>query len=127
MTLEAAIAKVPFKILLPKLPPEAGEPHFHYSPPKKKRPERVGVHYHSRTTNRFWFSLFAELDRETEDRLEWEDVEFAGRRFRLSDPQVDGALSILAFQQEGTWVQVVADFSRDELLKVASSFMAARP
>ena len=53
-----------------------------------------------------------------------EEIEFSGRRFQLSDPEVEGALSILVFEQEGTWVEIVSDLGRDELLNVAASFEA---
>jgi hypothetical protein len=126
ISLEAAIDKVPFTVLLPKLASEFGERNVHYSPPRAKRPENLTVHYHGDALKRFWFNLQLELDAEIRDRLEWEEIEFAGRQMKLSDPEVDGALSVLVFNQEGTWVEIVSDLSRDELLKVAASFVAVR-
>ncbi|WP_145434278.1 hypothetical protein [Lacipirellula limnantheis] len=122
MTLEAAIDKVPFTVLLPKVRSEFGGCDVNYEPPRGKRPEGLGIHYHGGDSNRFWFHLRAELDPEMQDRLEFEEIEFSGRRFQLSDPEIDGALSILVFQQDGTWVEIVSDFARNDLLNLAASF-----
>jgi hypothetical protein len=122
MTLEAAIDKVPFTVLLPKMGPEYGECDVHYAPPRGKRPESIGVHYHGGDSKRFWFHLRPELDPEMQERLEFEEIEFSGRQFQLSDPEIDGALSILVFHQDGTWVEIVSDLARNELLEVAATF-----
>ncbi len=122
MTLQSAIEKVPFTVLLPKTRPEFGERDVHYHPPRGKRPESLTIHYHGGDANRLWFSLRPELDPEMQDRLEWEEIEFAGRRFQLSDPEIEGALSILVFNQDGTWIEVISDLARNELLDVAASF-----
>lgn len=124
MTLEAAIEKVPFTILLPKMRPEFGERDVHYHPPRGKRPESLTIHYHGGDANRLWFNLRPEPDPEMQDRLEWEEIEFAGRRFQLSDPEVEGALSILTFNQNGTWVEIVSNLPRNESLNLAASFEA---
>lgn len=124
MTLDAAIAKVPFTVLLPKLAPEFGTAEVHYEPPRGKRSEGLGVFYLGESTKSLWFHLRSEFDAETQGRLEWEEIEFSGRRFQLSAPEVEGALSVLVFEQAGTWVDVVSDLPRDELLRVAASFEA---
>lgn len=126
MTLEAAMEKVPFTVLLPALGPEFGERNVHYHPPREKRRESLVVHYHGGDSKTLWFYLSAELDSEMLDRLEWEDVEFGGRRFQLSDPEVEGGKSILLFNQDGTWVEIISDLARDELFKVACSFEAVK-
>ena len=122
-TIEAAIGMVPFTVVLPKMRPEFGECDVHYEPARGKLPESLGINYRG-ASNRFWFHLCAELDPEAHDRLEWEEIEFAGRLFQLSDPEVDGALSILVFKQDGTWVEIVSDLARDDLLVIAASFEA---
>ncbi len=124
MTLKAAIAKVPFTVLLPKVGPEFGEGDVHYEPSRGKKSECLAVFYNGGGANSLWFHLSSTLDPEMRERLEWEEIEFSGRRFQLSDPEVDGALSILVFEQEGTWIEIVSDLGRDELLNVAASFEA---
>jgi hypothetical protein len=63
-------------------------------------------------------------DAEMENELEWEDVEASGRRFQVSDPESEDGMVVLKFCQEGTWVEVFSDHSRNELLQIAASFQA---
>jgi hypothetical protein len=126
MTLEAATKKAPFAVVLPKLPPNEGEPDIHYHPVREGRQgESLTVFYNG--PRRFWFSLRAERDEKQHETLEWEEIEISGRRFHLSDPDVEGGMSILVFCHEGTWVDIVSDWSRDELLKSALSFEKVVP
>jgi hypothetical protein len=69
-----------------------------------------------------FLTLRPQPDPELEDRLEWEEVAASGRRFKLSDPQSDGGMIVLQFCQDGTWVEVFSDHSRDVLLNIAQSF-----
>jgi hypothetical protein len=127
ITLEAAKAKVSFAVLLPKMGPEFGELQFFYERPRQKGDvEGLSVFYHAGASHRFWFHLRPRLESEMYDRLEWEDVEVAGRRYQLSDPQVEDGLKVLVFNQDGTWVDIYSDHPRDELLRLAASFKAVR-
>jgi len=58
----------------------------------------------------------------SDEKLEWEEVESSGRKFRLSDASSQGGLSVLAFEQDGTHVQIFSDLPRSQLLLFALSF-----
>jgi hypothetical protein len=121
ITLEAATKRAPFTIVLPKLPPNEGEPDFHYHPVQGRRTaESLTVFYNG--PRKYWFSLTAQRDERQHETHEWEEIELSGRRFYLSDPEVEGGLKILVFCHEGTWVDIDSDWSREDLLKSALSF-----
>jgi hypothetical protein len=124
VTLETAIAKVPFTVLLPKR--GVGEANdLHYKPGGNDGAgESLTVMYVGNGPNSLWFHLRAKPDPEADERLEWEEVEVAGRRFEISDPEVEGGMICLRFCQDGTWVEIVSDHSRPELLDIAMSFEA---
>ncbi len=125
ITLEAALAKVPFTVLLPKIDKYEGSPHLHYQP---LQPDGTGeiltVFYHQTGSNRLWFTLRQKPDPAMEDELEWEDIEAFGQRFQVSDPESEDGMIVLRFCQDGTWVEVFSDHTRDELLQIAESFRA---
>ncbi len=82
------------------------------------------VFYSHDGPHRFWFRLSQSPDSEMENELEWEELEVAGRRFQLSDPESDDGMAVLRFCQDGTWVDVFSDHPRNELLRIAESFQA---
>ncbi len=125
ITLEAALAKVPFTVLLPKIASSEGSPHLHYQPLQPNGTgENLTVFYHQDGPNRLWFTLRQSPDSEMESELEWEEIEVSGRRFQLSDPESDDGMMVLRFSQDGTWVDVFSDHPRNELLRIAESFQA---
>jgi hypothetical protein len=125
VTLETAIAKVPFSVLLPKRGVGEGNPDFHYEPGKNDGAgQSVSVMYLGDGSTSLWFHLRAKPDPESDERLEWEEVEVAGRRFEISDPEVEGGMICLRFCQDGTWIEIVSDHSRHDLLDIAMSFEA---
>lgn len=123
ITIEAAIVKVPFTVLLPKSLPADGDPHVHYEPGKRRSSgESLSVMYVGDSPHSFWFHLRADRDPELDERLEWEEVEASGHRFEVSDPQVDGGMIVLRFCQGGTWVEVISDHALNDLFDIAMSF-----
>jgi len=123
--LENAIDKVPFTVLLPKRGVGKGKPDLHYEPGRNDGAgESIAVMYFGDGSNSLWFHLRAKLDPESDERLEWEEVEVAGRRFEISDPEVEGGMICLRFCQDGTWIEAVSDHSRQDLLDIAMSFEA---
>jgi hypothetical protein len=125
ITLETAIAKVPFTVLLPKRGVGEVDPDLHYEPGRNDGAgESITVMYVGNGSNSLWFHLRAKPDSKSDERLEWQEVEVAGRRFEISDPEVEGGMTCLRFCQEGTWVEIVSDHSRPDLLDIAMSFEA---
>jgi hypothetical protein len=125
IALEAARAKVPFTVLLPKIDKCEGSPQLHYQPLQPDGSgENLTVFYHQTGSNRLWFTLRQKPDPEMENELEWEEVEVSGRRFQVSDPESQDGIIALRFCQDGTWVEVFSDHSRNELLRIAESFQA---
>ena len=57
--------------------------------------------------------------------LAWSEIEFSGRRFEISDPEVEGEMIMLGFCQEETWVEMISDHLRQDLLEIAMSFEPA--
>jgi hypothetical protein len=125
ITLDAALAKVPFTVLLPKITNSEDSPHLNYEP---LQPDGTGesltIFYHQTGPNRLWFRLRQNPDSTMANELEWEELEASGRRFQLSDPQSDDGIMVLRFCQDGTWVDLFSDHSRNELLRIAASFQA---
>ncbi|WP_145059631.1 hypothetical protein [Adhaeretor mobilis] len=123
VTLETAVAKVPFTVLLPKRGVGEGNPDLHYEPGKNERAgESVFVMYLGDGSNSVWFHLRAKPEPESDEGLEWEEVEVAGRQIEISDPEVEGGMICLRFCQDGTWIEVVSDHSRQDLFDIAMSF-----
>jgi len=125
MSLKEAIAKVPFTVLLPE-GMNGTSIDMHYEPAKNEgSSEQLVAFFHRSDSNRLWLSLSQQPDLESQDEPEWEEVELSGQRFKLSDPQIDGGLSVLCFSKDGTWVTMYSDYAREELLNIALSCEAA--
>lgn len=125
VTLESAIAKVPFTVLLPKRGVGDRAPELHYEPGRDQAAgESVSVMYLGNGSNSLWFHLRAKPDPELDERLAWEEMEVGGRRFEISDPELDSGMIVLRFCQDGTWIEMVSDHSRQDLLEIAQSFEA---
>ncbi|MEM8735993.1 MAG: hypothetical protein AAGG44_17320 [Planctomycetota bacterium] len=123
MSLENAAARVPFKLLLPKSGVGDEIPVVHYEPGKREDAnDSVAVMYVEGDQHRLWFHLRGSSDRDSDERLEWNEIEAAGQRFEISDPEVEGGMICLRFRKHGTWVEIVSDHSRQELLDIAVSF-----
>lgn len=126
VSLESAIAKAPFTVLLPTIQPAEENPHIHYEPGSRRSPgEKLVVMYIGRDSGSFWFHLCSEPDPKLDEDLEWEVAEFSGRRFTVSDPETEGGTVVVRFQQEGTWVAVYSDRPVREFLEIAASFAPA--
>ena len=123
VSLEAAAEMVPFKLLVPKRGIPEGFSHVHYEPSRSnKTGESVSVFCIGEGRHSLWFHLRGSRDEDSEERLEWEAVEVAGRHFEISDPEVEEGMMCLRFCQDGTWVEIVSDHPRQDLLDIAMSF-----
>ncbi len=125
MTLEAAVARMPFTVLVPSCVPDAEHNDFEvmYHPP---RPQSARAHLALmyRGDHRLWINESDCAEPETAE-MEWEQIERDGKRMAISDPGVDAGMSILALEQAGTYVTIMSDLDRDRLIRVAFSLVAA--
>jgi len=125
VSLNEAISRVPFKVLLPSLDADKMNFEFHLGREKADPSQRSLIAHGNRLgERRLWFELNNRFDTEQDERLEWEEIKVAGQHLKLSDPQIDGAQAVLCFEKEGTWVTIISDHPREELLKLALSFEA---
>jgi hypothetical protein len=125
LTLEAAVARMPFVVLVPAhLPdPEHSTVMVMYHPPRL-RPSRayLGLMYMgSEEYGSLWINQSDTPDPEV-DELDWEHVERNGRSMRLSDPGAEG-MRVVALEQEGTHVTVWSELDRERILDLAASLV----
>ena len=124
VSLETAKSKVPFTLLLPKRGVDGNIPEIHYAEREtgKLAGQKVSFMYVGNASNCLMFYLHSRPEPESDEQLEWNEIEFSGRRFEISDPEVEGGMIMLRFCQEGTWVEMISDHSRQDLLAIATSF-----
>lgn len=126
LTLAAAVARMPFTVLVPARPPDPDRPDFEvlYHPPREdgSRPylsllymgdARLSVHQ-SQTPA-------------TLEGLEWEAVERGGRRVAISDPGPGAGTRVVRLEHLGTHVDIWSDLDRDQLLDLVASLIPASP
>jgi hypothetical protein len=125
LTLEAAVARMPFTVLIPTRVPDPEHNHFEvlYYPPRS-RSRRRGLSLMYRGGQSLWIH---ESDSAEPDlaNMEWEQIERDGKRMSISDPGGDAGTRILAMEQQGTHVMIVSDLDRERLIDVAASLVAA--
>lgn len=123
ITAEAAACRAPFTILTPIYVPESqrvlSETMYHPARPNSPA-ESFSIHYRGGETFDYLSIEQRQKRDEKHDELEWDELDVEGRRLDLSDPGVEG-FRILAFEQDGTYVDIISDLPRDELVKIALS------
>ena len=128
LTLDAAIAQMPFTVLVPtKMPdPDHGRMEIMYNPPtlKSPRPDLTIMYLCFDTDTRLWFHESTSPDPELQ-QYEWESVICNGKRVRISDPGNDG-MRIVFLEQMGTHVAIWSDLKREQLLELAASLLPAK-
>ena len=123
VTLDAAIAKVPFTVLLPGRRVGVETPELHYAPGRASGDgESVMAMYVGNGANRFWFKMRAKPDPELGESLEWTELEESGQKLEISDPETDGGMIVLRFCKNGTWIEIFSDYPLKDLLEIATSF-----
>jgi hypothetical protein len=99
-----------------------------YHPARPDHPnEHLSLHYRGSTLfNHLWINQRSDRDRRMHEELQWEVVVLGGRAFNVSDPSPEDGLCVVAFEQDGTHVDIVSDMHLDGLLEVAVSFESAQ-
>jgi hypothetical protein len=132
LSFEAALASMPFTVLVPTLAPEHSELEAVYHPPRRNGGwSYLSLIYRgSRPHCRLWVNQGPPPGPGWEDEFEWERVGDPGnlqKDLRISDPgEIPEATRILEFEQEGTYVSIRSDMERARLIALAKSFVATR-
>jgi hypothetical protein len=128
LTVAAAAVRMPFTVFVPSRLPDAehAQLNVHYLAPRGPG----GSGWSSLQLMYFYYprSIWLNLDESaapnpSDGEYEWEEVEIAGRQFRLSDPG-SGGRRLLSFEQEGTHIRICSDVDRATLLDIALSLTA---
>jgi hypothetical protein len=127
ITLEAAIQRMPFTVLVPaRVPdPEHSDVEVMYFPPRMKAPHAHldFVYRGSDLYDRLWIKQSARFDPES-DKFEWETLRYGDRDLNISDPG-EGGTRIVSLEQHGTHVTIWSDLDREKLLDLSSSLIPA--
>ncbi len=128
VSLDAAIARMPFTVLVPNPLPDADHTHLEmmFHPARKKSPRAfLTLSFHG--SDRFHHTWIHESDSpETDhDSYEWTCVHHCGLELLLSDPQIADAYRVLSFQHEGTHVKIFSKLSPPVLFDLAASMSTA--
>jgi hypothetical protein len=128
MTLETAVARMPFTVLVPtSLPYEAVhgfEVMFH--PARSNSPRAYLSLVYRGERRAIWINESDRTDLERTASLEWEQIESRGMHFAISDPGVEGGKSIFVFEQHGTHIDIMSDLDRQQLIDLAMSLAPAK-
>ena len=123
ITLETAIANASFTLLVPKRGVDELAPTImHKTGSTRSAGESVSFMYSGNDSKKLWFQLRTKPDQDLEQRLEWEEVEAFGKRFEMSDPEMENGMIVLRFCQNETWIEMFSDYSREKTLDIAGSF-----
>jgi hypothetical protein len=127
LTLEAAVARVAFTVLIPTRVPGSGGHQLDVirCPARPKSPrEYLWIAYrHLDELERLWLSESATISPDHEE-YEWERIEKDGREILISDPGATGQRKVY-LKQEGTHVDIDSDLDRDRLIDLAFSLRPA--
>ncbi|MFO0949179.1 MAG: hypothetical protein U1D30_25255 [Planctomycetota bacterium] len=126
LTLDDAIARMPFPILLPTKMPwdKPASFTFRFHPPRKGS-HRSQLLLSSSGDRVFWMAQSDVPDPDL-GRLEWESILHSDQAMKVSDPGDGGGLKVVTLEREGTHVSLYAEMDRRELLDIAASLMPAK-
>jgi hypothetical protein len=129
LTLEAAVARVPFTVLIPTRIPGFGGEQFEVIrlPARPKSPrEYLWISYGPCDEfERLWLHEGATIGSD-HDEYEWERIEKDSREILISDPGATGQRKIY-LKQEGTHIDIDSDLDRDRLIDLALSLCPVTP
>jgi hypothetical protein len=127
LTLEAAVSRMPFTVLVPtRLPdPEHSQLEVMHHPSRMRSPRAYFslMYRGSEVYDSLWIHQGTSPEPDAA-KLEWELIIVEGKQIRISDPGVEGK-RIVTFEQEGTHVSITSDLAREPLLDLALSFVPA--
>jgi len=131
LTLAAAVARMPFTVLVPTRVPDLEHLHFEvmYHPPRREGgwSHLVLMYSGGQEYDWLWVDESGHPDPSL-DEFQWEPVANQGaaqKDLRISDPGKTPGMRIVAFEQQGTHVRIRSDLGRSQLIDLAMSFSAA--
>lgn len=126
LALDLAAARVPFAVLVPNLEPRSRwtptMAMYHAARPGRWH-EHLTLDFHEDMDTRLWITESGQPDEDHNETLLWETIDVGGRQMKLSDPEGDVGMSVLDFVQDGTYVSICSDLSRQQLFELAASFV----
>jgi len=127
LTLESAVARMPFVVLVPTRLPDADHIHLEiiHCPSRRGSDREVLIltdRGESPNSLSFHESAVAGPGHES---YVWEEVEQKGQKLLISDPGAGVGMRIVAMQQDGTHVDIWSDLERERLIDVAMSLRPA--
>ena len=127
LTLEAAIERMPFTVLVPSKMTEAeGVPQVMYHPARLESPRaHLCLLYAGGSDQLLMIDEAADADPELQD-YEWEELSSEGLELRISDPGPGPGVRIVALQRHGTHVAIRSELERQPLIDLATSLIPAR-
>ena len=127
LTLETAIERMPFTVLVPSKMTEAeGVPQVMYHPARLESPRaHLCLLYAGGSDQLLMIDEAADADPELQD-YEWEELSSEGLELRISDPGPGPGVRIVALQRHGTHVAIRSELERQPLIDLATSLIPAR-
>jgi Domain of unknown function (DUF4367) len=130
ITLEAAAVRAPFVVLQPGYIPNPEQTQFgvtyHPARPATKV-ESLTIHYRGgESYDRLWMHQQCERDKNEQKEFEWDELLVEGQQMEISDPHPEEGLRVLSCRRENTFVTIISDLPRDEMVKIALSLTPVR-
>ncbi len=128
LTLEAAAASMPFKVLVPSWLPDADHTtlEIFHCPARRSGREYLTLMYRGGPSKSLWLHE-SPVSNPGHESYVWEEIEEHGQKLSISDPGAgDGmrgdGMRIVAMQRDGTHVDIWSDHERQCLIDIALSF-----
>jgi hypothetical protein len=130
VTLEAAAIRAPFVVLQPSYTPDPEQTHsevmYHAARPTSKV-ESLTIFYRGGDSyDNLWIKQRCEPDERQQKELEWDELVVEGQRIEISDPNPEEGLRVLSCRRENTFVTIISDLPKDEMVKIALSLTPVR-
>jgi hypothetical protein len=121
LSLAAAVARVPFTVLIPACIPDKSD----WQRTVTYTPARVGEDYAPFLTLMYHgpkhLSIKQYVSPPSQDDYEWDAVERGGQSMEISDPGGDDGTRLIRLEHLGTHVKITTDLPRDAALDLAAS------
>ena len=130
ITLEEAAGGAPFVVLQPSYIPDPEQTHFdvmyHPGIPDRKVESLTIFYRRTASYDTLWIEQSCEPDERQREELEWDERHIDGQRMEISDPHPEEGLRVLCCRRENTFVVIISDLPKDEMVKIALSLAPVR-
>jgi outer membrane lipoprotein-sorting protein len=127
MSLEAAVARLPFRILIPTRGIDFDRAHLHtFYHPSRKGSDRpyFSIMYFLHHSHSLWIHE-SQFPDPSFDHYEWERLEIEGQTLWLSDPGQAGGDRIIYLAHDGTYITIHTSLLRKQAIDLALSLEPA--